>query len=82
MRASTAPDAATQGAEVLVLAGDVSPLVEDGENAYLCTLEAALQRLAALPPEGMTAYRAAVDPRAAAALADGLARGGLVALQR
>jgi hypothetical protein len=65
-----------------VLLGDVSPLVEDGENAYLSVLEAALQRLATLPPEGLAAYRATADVRAEKLLASALARSDAGALAR
>src|SRR5688572_14660319 len=57
-----------------ILTGDLGALIEEGRDAYLCAQEAALQRLLALPPEGLAAYREIVDARAAAVLADGLSR--------
>jgi len=65
-----------------ILTGDVAPLVEEGGDSYLCAREACLQRIAALPPDGVAAYRATVDVRAASILADALARGDRVALAR
>ena len=55
-----------------VLAVDANALIEDGESSYLCAHEAALQRIAALPPEGLDAYRKLADPQAAEALAAAL----------
>src|SRR5688500_13406443 len=82
-RKSVAGDAKGAAADLAdVLLGDVSPLVEDGENAYLSVLEAALQRLAALPPEGLAAYRAATDTRAASLLAEAVSRGDAPLLAR
>jgi hypothetical protein len=65
-----------------ILTGDVSPLVEEGVDAYLGAREACLQRIAALAPEGLAAYRATVDARAASVLAESLARGDVAALSR
>jgi hypothetical protein len=65
-----------------LLSRDTSPLVEEGENAYLCVLEAALQRVAALPSEAIAAYRAAADARAADALDRALRSRDAAALAR
>jgi hypothetical protein len=63
-----------------VLTGDVSPLVEEGPDSYLVALEAALQRVAALPPEGLAAFRETVDPHAAALLAEASSRADAASL--
>ena len=63
-----------------ILTGDVSSLVEEGADAYLVAREAALQRVAALPPEGLAAFRETVDPHAASLLAEAAARADAGAL--
>lgn len=78
--AGDAKGAATDLAEIL--SGDVSSLVEEGPDAYVVALEAALQRVAALPPEGLAAFRETVDARAATLLADATARADAGALAR
>lgn len=78
--AGDAKSAANDLAEIL--AGDVSPLVAEGDDAYLCARDACLQRIAALPPEGLEAYRATVDARAASVLAEAHARRDAASLAR
>lgn len=78
--AGDATGAAADLAEILT--GDVSKLIEDGENAYLSAREAALQRVIALPPEGIARFRAATDARAATVLAAGVARADAALLAR
>jgi len=65
-----------------ILAGDATPLVDEGGDTFLCAREACLQRIAALPPDGLAAYRATVDERAASVLADATSRGDATALAR
>ncbi len=68
-RKALAGDAAGAAADLAVLlAGDVTAMIEEGGGAFLSALEAARQRVAALPPEGLSAYREIVDGRAVAAL--------------
>lgn len=76
--AGDARGAATDLADILT--GDVSSLVEEGPDAYLVAREAALQRVAALPPEGLAAFRETVDPHAASLLAEAAARADAGAL--
>lgn len=78
--AGDAKGAASDLAEILT--GDVSPLIEDGENAYLSAREAALQRVLALPPDGVAHFRSLADSRAAAVLAEGAARADAALLAR
>jgi hypothetical protein len=78
--AGDAKGAAADLAEIL--AGDVTPLIEDADDAYLVAQESALQRISALPPEGLAAYRGIADPRAAALLAEAAARADPAALSR
>lgn len=61
---------------------DLTELLEEGEGTYLSALESVLQRVAALPPAGLAAYRKILDPRARAALEAALAHGDAARLQR
>jgi hypothetical protein len=82
-RKALAGDAKGAAADLAdILSGDLTPLVDEGADAYLCVVEAALRRVAALAPEGLAAYRAIVDPRAASILADAVARTDAALLAR
>lgn len=63
-----------------ILAGPLDGLLEEREGVYLSLSEAALLRVAALPPAGLDAYREYVDPRARAALSEYLERGDVTRL--
>jgi hypothetical protein len=70
--AGDARGAAADLAEILT--GDVSSLIEDADDSYLVAQESALQRIAALPPEGLAAYREIADSRAESVLAQAASR--------
>lgn len=73
LAAGAAEDAARELADLA--SSDVAVLVEDAEGTYIAALEAIVQRVPTLPPQGLAAYRRLLDGRALAAI-DALTKSG------